>query len=298
MHLCRNISASCRAWSLSSRASTGFIYGPRYRRARQQAFARSRGICQCCGRRRATQAHHWAQRYLPDDKITAVDLTAVCGPCHWLITFRCLLERVGDTGVWVILATALESRYPGTPRGERSAGGRRRVARRHPRSCRAPERTAATRPVPDGPDPDLRSLVQRCRHDPCWRWAELLDRECSSVVRRVREQTTAVGAGAGRAGISDPETAELGRGLLRQSSTLQLHTGYPRPAARVEVAHDGGFCEAHPLVETAQSRDWKDSVAQSALDGRFGTSQHTSEFAECQYVGESFQASEGVLHHK
>ena len=184
------------------------------------------------------------------------------------------------------------------PRGERSAGGHRRVARRHPRSCRAPERTAATRPAPDGPDPDLRSLVQRCRHDPCWRWDELLARECSSVVRRVREQTTAVGAGAGRAGISDPETAELGRGLLRQSSTLQLHTGYPRPAARVEVAHDGGFCEAHALVETAQSRDWKDSVAQSALDGRFGTSQHTSEFAECQYVGESFQASEGVLRHK
>ena len=138
-------------------------YGPGYWRARKEVFARSNNICQYCGRRRAWEAHHWGLRYPADDKVTANDLIALCRPCHWLATFRRLLDRVGGTGVWVILATALESRCAGASRGDAAAGGRRRVARHEPRSCGVPERVTTARTEPDGPELDLQTLVLRCR---------------------------------------------------------------------------------------------------------------------------------------
>ena len=138
------------------------IYGPGYRRARKEAFARSRGICQYCGRRRATEAHHWSLRYPTDDEITANDLTALCRRCHQGATFRRLLDRVGCAGVWMILATALERRRPRAACGDRIAGGRRCATRRRSRSCRAPEQAPVAHPAPASPEPDLRTLVLRC----------------------------------------------------------------------------------------------------------------------------------------
>ncbi len=81
-------------------------------------------------------------------------------------------------------------------------------------------------------------------------------------------------------------------------TVIELRARLPRPAAGLEVAHDGGFREAHSFVETAQRRDRKDPDPKPTLDGRFGTSQHASEFAEGEYVRESFQAGKGVLRHE
>ena len=75
-----------------------FTYGPGYESARDEALERAGGICRCCGRRKATQAHHRALHYPPDRKVTAADLIGVCVPCHRLISFRRLLDRAGDPG--------------------------------------------------------------------------------------------------------------------------------------------------------------------------------------------------------
>ena len=139
-----------------------FTYGPGYESARDEALERAGGICRCCGRRKATQAHHRALHYPPDRKVTAADLIGVCVPCHRLISFRRLLDRAGDPGVWVILATGLESRYLEAARDERSTGGRRCVARHHPRHCGAPALAAAPRGASKGRELDLWSLVVRC----------------------------------------------------------------------------------------------------------------------------------------
>lgn len=135
--------------------------GPGYESARDEALERSGGVCQCCGRWRATQVHHRALRYPPDWKVTAADLIAVCAPCHWVISFRRLLDRAGDPGMCVILATGLESGYPEPARAARRSGGRRRVAHHHPRNCSAPA-AAAPPGAPKSRELDLWSLVVRC----------------------------------------------------------------------------------------------------------------------------------------
>ena len=120
------------------------VYGPGYRRARDGAFRRSRGICQLCGKRPATEGHHWALFYPADDEVTADHLTALCCFCHWVATLLRLLDRTGETMLWVVLATARP------PRG-------RRASRRGPRSCGAPELPSA-----EAPTLDLHALVERC----------------------------------------------------------------------------------------------------------------------------------------
>ena len=138
-----------------------FTYGPGYASARDEAIGRANGICQCCGRRKATQVHHRALRYPPDRRVTAADLIAVCARCHWRITFRRLLDRAGDPGVWVILATGLDARYPDAPCDEGCTGRCRCVARHHPRSRRATVSSSAKHGDP-GRKLDLWSLVVRC----------------------------------------------------------------------------------------------------------------------------------------
>ena len=135
------------------------VYGPGYRRAREEAFRRSGGLCQFCGRRRAQEAHHWALRYPADDEVTADDLTAVCRRCHWLATLLRLLDRTGEQPVWLVLATPT---FPASPRDAGSRGARQRAARREPRICAAPERTATSGPIPGEPALTLRTLVERC----------------------------------------------------------------------------------------------------------------------------------------
>lgn len=74
---------------------TDKIYGPNYRVARGEAFARSGGICQGCGMAQATEAHHWT--YVPDEEVTGDHLIAVCGVCHFLFTtLRRQLSRGAD----------------------------------------------------------------------------------------------------------------------------------------------------------------------------------------------------------
>ena len=126
------------------------VYGPGFRRARRAAFQRSDGMCQLCGLFPAEEAHHWAWRYPADADITADDLTALCRPCHWVVTLRRLTGRT-QSGVWFILATA-------TPPVRRH----KRVARHQPRSCRGPARPTASRPVTRAPEPDLHALMERC----------------------------------------------------------------------------------------------------------------------------------------
>ena len=63
------------------------VYGPGYRKARDEAFARSKNMCQACGWRRAAEAHHWggtpyAGKYPTDQAVTANDLIALCNECH------------------------------------------------------------------------------------------------------------------------------------------------------------------------------------------------------------------------
>ena len=59
---------------------------PTYLDARAQAVARSGGICQFCGHAQAGEAHHWANSYPREEDTTQGDLTALCGPCHFMAT--------------------------------------------------------------------------------------------------------------------------------------------------------------------------------------------------------------------
>ena len=59
---------------------------PAYLSARSQAFARSKGLCQFCGQVKAAEAHHWADNYPREEDTTPDDLTALCGPCHYMAT--------------------------------------------------------------------------------------------------------------------------------------------------------------------------------------------------------------------
>ena len=136
------------------------VYGPGYRRAREEAFRRSGGLCQVCGSRPAQEAHHWALRYPADDEVTPDDLTAVCRPCHWMATLLRLLNRAGELPVWLVVATPT---FPASPDGGTgSRGGRQRVPRRRSRNCAAPERPSTSGPSPGEPGLALRTLVERC----------------------------------------------------------------------------------------------------------------------------------------
>ena len=70
-------------------------YGPGFIRSRAKALLRSGGICQFCGQRAATDAHHWAERYPEDSEITANDLTALCAVCHSIATSFRRFTRAG-----------------------------------------------------------------------------------------------------------------------------------------------------------------------------------------------------------
>ena len=75
----------------------GTYDGPGYKTARLDALKRSRGKCQFCGLREATETHHWALHYPSDDQVTGDDLTALCPQCHEIATtqrrFVYVLER-------------------------------------------------------------------------------------------------------------------------------------------------------------------------------------------------------------
>ena len=127
-------------------------YGPGYRCARSDSFQRSGGTCQLCGRRRAQEAHHWAQHYPDDDAVTAADLTALCRNCHRMATFLRLLDRTGVLRVWLVLTG-----------GSQQAFHRADMARLRSRGCGAPAGPATALPAPVDPGLELRLLEERCR---------------------------------------------------------------------------------------------------------------------------------------
>lgn len=73
------------------------------KQAREQAFARSRGICQFCGCAPAEEGHHWAGTDYagpspPDFLLKGDDLTALCKECHYHASkLRAYLKRLQGT---------------------------------------------------------------------------------------------------------------------------------------------------------------------------------------------------------
>ena len=82
------------SWSVPTMPDATSSYPPRfngrhhpvYRRARDEAFARSRCVCQGCGQQPAVEVHHWAHQYPPAHATTADDLIALCADCHCFTT--------------------------------------------------------------------------------------------------------------------------------------------------------------------------------------------------------------------
>ena len=70
---------------------------PQYLRSRRESLDRSSGICQFCGQREATDVHHWATEYGPEEEVTPEDLTALCQPCHEFATEMRRFVRVGGS---------------------------------------------------------------------------------------------------------------------------------------------------------------------------------------------------------
>ena len=92
-------------------------FHPRYRRARAEARARSRGVCQGCGYALAEHAHHWLLFYLPPWATTSEHLTALCRVCHQVMTLlRRFLSMGGDPVRF--LAIACLEKLPWTRRSE------------------------------------------------------------------------------------------------------------------------------------------------------------------------------------
>ena len=89
----------------------GFDYlHQQYRAARAEALDRSNGLCQFCGQRPATEAHHWAMDYPAEEETIAGDLTALCNVCHTTATTIRRLRGVGwdHWQRFIQLANALE----------------------------------------------------------------------------------------------------------------------------------------------------------------------------------------------
>ena len=118
-------------------------FHPIFRRARGGDFSRSRGRFQGCGYGPAVHAHHWLQRYLPPWATTSDHLTALCRPCHRVMTLlRRFLSVGGDAGRFlaIVEAALAEAWGVGSPDGARAA-----PARRVRRACRRPDASARWR---------------------------------------------------------------------------------------------------------------------------------------------------------
>ena len=69
---------------------------PRGDGGRDEALARSRGVCQACGQQPAVGVHHWApSRTRLRTAATADDLIALCAGCHHLTTTLLRFTRGG-----------------------------------------------------------------------------------------------------------------------------------------------------------------------------------------------------------
>ena len=96
------------------------------RRARTECLRRSNHTCQGCGRKPATEAHHWT--YPLEEETTANHLTGFCQDCHDLITwFIWFVSFGGSRELFRELFPALLARVLECPeRPERRRVGRPR----------------------------------------------------------------------------------------------------------------------------------------------------------------------------
>ena len=92
--------------------------GKNYAHARDEAFERSEGLCQLCGNRKATEAHHHATEYPPSEAVTGNDFTALCQTCHNLTHYATFASEAGISGIQLLEALSkLFSEPFGMPAG-------------------------------------------------------------------------------------------------------------------------------------------------------------------------------------
>ena len=95
-----------------------YYTGDNYLHARDEAFERSKGMCQLCGCRKATVAHHHATEYPPPEAVTGNDFTALCQTCHNLTHYATFVAKVGLSEIQLLEALSkLFSKRFGMPIG-------------------------------------------------------------------------------------------------------------------------------------------------------------------------------------
>jgi|HubBroStandDraft_4_1064222.scaffolds.fasta_scaffold00042_18 hypothetical protein len=77
---------------------TLYLESPTWAEKRGAVLARDRERCQACLVERATQAHHLTYRHIGREPL--FELTAVCEPCHTLITAMDRGQNRDDTLPW------------------------------------------------------------------------------------------------------------------------------------------------------------------------------------------------------
>lgn len=61
-----------------------YLQSSKWQGKRAEVFKRARGLCEACGRRRATEVHHTTYAHVGDEPL--FDLHAICEECHVRIT--------------------------------------------------------------------------------------------------------------------------------------------------------------------------------------------------------------------
>ena len=100
------------------RQRNDYYTGENYVHRRAEAIGRSKGMCQFCGLRKATEAHHYASEYPSPEAVTGNDFTALCQPCHNLTHYAIFASEVGISGFQLLGAISkLFSEHCGMPVG-------------------------------------------------------------------------------------------------------------------------------------------------------------------------------------
>ena len=95
-----------------------YYTGKNHAHAREEAFERSKGMCQLCGDRKATVAHHYATEYPPPEAETGNDFTALCQTCHNLTHYATFVAKAGLSEIQLLEALSkLFSKRFGMPIG-------------------------------------------------------------------------------------------------------------------------------------------------------------------------------------
>ena len=86
------------------RQRKNYYTGENYVHARDEAFDRSKGMCQLCGWRKATVAHHHATEYPSSEAVTGNDFTALCQTCHNLTHYATFAAEAGMSEIQLLEA--------------------------------------------------------------------------------------------------------------------------------------------------------------------------------------------------